>query len=219
MAPVWKRVLRRASGQDKLKPINLSYGAIPGLISGRALDEHYKLYTGYIDTLNRVDENIRACPIPEKHQADHPYRLLKEAESFAIGGVLLHELYFQNLTTTPSHALIYLDIEEAISNKWGSMESWWREMRATALMARGWAVLGACEIDPTDLRVFMLDSHNVGAMFGYSPIAVIDCFEHSYWMDHGTDRETYLDRTFKALDILEINKRYIEIMNAATARK
>jgi Fe-Mn family superoxide dismutase len=211
MPSVWRNVLRRQAANK------LEFDELRGVVSPRALAEHYKLYEGYVETLARVDESLQACPRPDRHLADHPYRAIKEAETYAIGGVLLHEMYFGNLSANPGAPPA--QIIQAITTKWGSPSAWWTEMRAAALTARGWVLLGMCEIDPNDMRIFMLDSHNVGAMAGYSPLCAIDVFEHAYWMDHGANRTAYLDGLPRFLKWSEINRRYMESLAAIQARK
>lgn len=197
----------------------LPYRELPGAVSSKALEEHFKLYQGYWETMMRTREGFASISVPDKHYADHPTRAVKLAESYAISGVLLHEMYFKNLTDTPVPTQKGTLLKKAIEQRWGSIPAWWKEMRAAALGARGWAVLAACEVDPSELQVFMLDAHDVGSCFGYSPILVIDVYEHSYWGDWYTDRCGYLDSIVKYLNWNETEKRFTDAFIAAEARK
>jgi Fe-Mn family superoxide dismutase len=57
------------------------------------------------------------------------------------------------------------------------------------------------------LRVFALDEHDVGAVFGHTVVCAIDVYEHSFWMDFGTAKAAYLDRLYGALNWDAIAKR------------
>lgn len=198
-----------------VKKFSLPYKEIPGVISSKALEEHLKLYQGYKDLLKRIDskfESMEKSELPKKHLPEHPFRALKEAETFALGGILLHELFFNNLTSPPSDVK-GLEIEKFIKQEFSSVTEWKNCMRACIMEARGWVVLS---IDSdNNCRILMLDAHNIGSMFGQVPLVVIDCYEHSYWMDHGVERGTYADGILKHLNWEEINNRYLDTQNEA----
>jgi Fe-Mn family superoxide dismutase len=199
-------VAKRIAGLKS--PIQLSYKEISGLVSQTGLAEHYKLYEGYWNTLCRTEQGIQNVSPQNDSASDSEFRALKLAESYAAAGVLLHELYFLNLTPISIEPNINSAFHIAIINHWGSFDQFLDELRGTAIAARGWAVLGVCEIDPGYLKIFLLDDHNIGACFGYSPLLVIDSFNHSYWMDWGANIQGYVNTTIKHLNWPEIEKRY-----------
>jgi Fe-Mn family superoxide dismutase len=191
------------------KSFSLPYKSIPGVISTKALEEHLKLYEGYKDLLARIDEKFETMgkdEVPKKHMPDHPFRALKEAETYALGGVLLHELYFTNITNKPAESN-GLEIEKFIKEQFGSMAEWRHCMRGSAMETRGWVVF-TCD-QAGDYRILMMDSHDHGGAFDQTPLVVVDCYEHAYWMDHGVDRATYVDGVLKHLNWEEINRRYL----------
>lgn len=193
---------------------SLPYKSIPGVISTKALEEHLKLYEGYKDLLARIDEKFETMgkdEVPKKHMPDHPFRALKEAETLALGGIILHELFFENLTNKPSD-FKGTEIEKFIKQDFQSFSEWKHCMRGSIMEAKGWVVFS---VDPDgQYRILMLDAHNVGAMFYQEPLVVIDCYEHAYWMDHGVDRGTYADGVLAHLNWEVISERY-----AAAARR
>lgn len=192
------------------KKFTLSYKQIPGVISARALEEHLKLYEGYKDLLARIDEKFETMgkdEVPKKHMPDHPFRALKEAETHALGGILLHELFFTNLTPKES-SVNGLEITKFIEKDFSSLAEWKHCMRGSIMEAKGWVVFS---IDQDgNYRILMLDAHNVGAMFGQTPLCVIDCYEHAYWMDHGVDRGAYADGVLKHIDWEVVNDRLLK---------
>ena len=193
------------------KKLSLPYKEIPGVISARALEEHLKLFEGYKDLLKRIDarfETMSKDDVPKKTAWDHSFRANKQAETYALGGILVHDLFFNNLTTETSDCK-GLEIEKFI--KWqgfASLSEWKHCMRGSLMEARGWVIFSID--DQGDYRILLLDAHDEGAMFGQTPLIVIDVYEHAYWMDHGVDRATYVDGIFKHLNWEEINQRYLD---------
>lgn len=190
------------------KEFSLPYKSIPGVISAKALEEHLKVFQGYKDTLKRIDDNFETMgkdEVPKKHMPEHPFRAIKLAETYALGGVILHELYFNNLTNKPSD-VNGLEVEKFIKEHFDSMAEWRHCMRGSLMESRGWVVFG---VDNTgEYRILMMDAHDCGASFDCKPLVVIDVYEHSYWMDHGADRAAYVDGILKCLNWEEINRRF-----------
>lgn len=193
------------------QPITLPYLELPGAISARALSEHYKLYTGYRDMLQRVDQGLSTTPRPGAHEAESLYSGLLWGQNYALQGAFLHERYFGNLTAMTIRPMILLGIEGLIERKWGSKESFHEDFHAAGLQARGWVILGVCVTCPEDLRIFALDAHDLGAVYGYCPLLVIDTYEHAYWMDFGIDRAAYLKNIMGYVNWQEVDRRYNEV--------
>lgn len=191
--------------------LKLPYDEIPGAVSKRALSEHYKLYTGYVDTVQRIKKKLPTIMVPTKMEIDGQYRSLKNAETFALGGVVLHELYFSNITF--EKVSLGKNLLNSINKKWGSINNWASDFSAAAASSRGWAVLACEENDPDNLYNTVLDSHDVGSLLGFSPLLVVDTWEHAYWMDHGTDRSSYLSKLSNYLNWDIVNIRYERVLN------
>jgi superoxide dismutase, Fe-Mn family len=191
------------------KSLTLPYKSIPGVISARALEEHLKLYQGYVDTLKRVDaqlETMSKADVPKKTAWDSPFRAIKQAETYALGGVILHELFFANLTPKASDCK-GLEIEKFIKQDFGSLNEWKNCMRGSILEARGWIVFAVDGLG--HYRILLLDSHDCGAMFGHTPLVVLDAYEHNYWMDWGADKAGCVDGMLSHLNWEEINRRFL----------
>jgi Fe-Mn family superoxide dismutase len=176
----------------------LPYRDIPGLFSKKALVEHVKLWQSYIDRLAEIDGALRQLSPAGANPVAHPGRMLYGGQSYALGGVELHRLFFGNVSRTPPAVGSDNAAIQAITARWGSTDNWWRQMRTAAMCARGWAVLARCP--KGTLRIFSLDSHDLGPAFGHTILCAIDVYEHAYWMDFGAHRDLYLDRLVNALD-------------------
>lgn len=167
----------------------MSYKELPGAISSRALSEHLKLFNGYEKMLKNADKQLEEIPKLNKSALDGDLAKSFRNHGYAVGGVDLHDLYFNNLSLTPSQPSdLFL---KYVEDSYGSLKQTIINMNSAGLSCRGWVVL-AQEPGTKKFRIFTMNSHDEGAAFGYNPVCVIDVWEHAYWMDWGTDKAGYL---------------------------
>jgi Fe-Mn family superoxide dismutase len=194
----------------------LPFDELPGAISKRALAEHLKLWGSYEEASDRVDTQLYdgVVALPNSSAPDLPLRLTLTAQSYATNGDRLHDMFFGNLTAVTARILILLSIEGAIERRWGSQENFRKLMQGAAMATRGWVVFGYDAISE-DFRIITLDTHDAGLVHGLVPLLVLDMFEHSYWMDHGADREAYIDALWGYIDWFAVDRRYRPVITEA----
>lgn len=166
---------------------------------------HDKLYTGYVNKRNEVESKMGEIDLASANQIYSQWRGLKEGETFAANGMILHEIFFSILggdgnpdgTTIKAH----------IDKKWGSWDTFVAEFTATAMAARGWAILA---FDPSDggLHIFAADAQNQGGVWGATPLLPCDVYEHAYFLDFGSDRKAYIEAFFKNVEWGKVEDRY-----------
>lgn len=175
--------------------------ALQGISEKTLAIHHDKLYVGYVNKKNEIEEKLTefATGKKELESANQSYsqlRALKDGESFAVNGVYLHEYYFNVLggdgQSTGSLA-------EALIEKHGSIENFLNYFKACGIVARGWVVL-AWDTHEAKLKIYTGDAHNQGGVWGAIPIIVLDVYEHAYFIDYGSDRSKYIDDYFKNLN-------------------
>ena len=69
-------------------------------ISKRTIEEHLKLYQGYVNKYNEINEKLQTVNgdgLAKANQVYSQFRELKVELSFAWGGVVNHEIYFGHL--------------------------------------------------------------------------------------------------------------------------
>ena len=162
------------------------------------LNQHYKLYEGYVKKTNEIQAKADSA---DKSEANGVYSLigeLKREETFAVNGMKLHEIYFGHLQGNGDLSSAP-NLSAMIGKDFGSVEAWQEEMVATGMSARGWAVL-AFDFCDNRLHVYGSDAHNVGAVWGAIPVIALDVYEHAYAIDYGISRKAYIDSFFKNLD-------------------
>ncbi len=170
-------------------------------LSLKMIQEHFKLYLGYVKKSNEVQQKLQTA---DKSEANGVYSFigeLKRQETFAVNGMKLHEVYFGQLNggSTPSGEIVKM-----IENDFGSVDAWKEDMIATGLSARGWGIL-AYDFRDNRLHNYGSDGHNVGAVWGAIPLIALDVYEHAYFMDYGINRKDYINSFFKNLDWNYIN--------------
>ncbi len=179
-------------------------------LSKPQLDQHQRLYKGYVKKRNQIQRNLQT--VDRSNVANITYskfRGLKIAETFAHNGMILHELYFENLG---SGTKIGPQATELLAKNFGSIEQFERDLIDCASCARGWVVTGY-SIDDGTIKNFVLDAHNETVPVLVLPILVIDIYEHAYMIDFGIDRASYLKTVWKNIDWHAVETRIAKWVN------
>lgn len=173
-------------------------------ISLKALSEHYKLYEGYVKKTNEIQKKMESVDKSLPNATYSEIGELKRQESFAVNGMKLHEIYFGALggDGKPEGKAAGKIVE-----CFGSIENWVIDMTAAGLSSRGW-VITAQDLNDGLIHNYSADAHNLGTVYGAVPLVALDVYEHAYFMDHGTDRKSYIEAFFKNLDWEAIENNY-----------
>jgi Fe-Mn family superoxide dismutase len=116
-----------------------------GKISDKTHEEHLKLYTGYVNKSNALLEELEKLGTPDPadakvaNQIASVLRNIKVDLTFALGGLKNHELYFNILG---GDGKIDGKFAELVDRDFGSFENYKKDLKATAVAARGWAWTG-----------------------------------------------------------------------------
>lgn len=187
---------------DKL--VTKKYNLFLKGISQKTLEEHYKLYNGYVENTNEIREKLKTANRSKANAGYSEYRELKLEETYNLDGVKLHELYFENLGGTGGNP--YGLIASMIALDFGSSENWREDFIACGIASRGWTIL--C-FDPIDLKLhnYLQDFHNHGIVSRTVPLLVLDTYEHAYFIDYGTDKKSYIEAFMNNIKWEEVNRR------------
>ncbi|WP_432401588.1 superoxide dismutase [Wukongibacter sp. M2B1] len=189
---------------NTIKAKDFDFRSVKG-ISMNQLTQHYKLYEGYVKKINEIWGILeKREDFPNPNTTYSSMRSLKLGESYALDGVKLHQLYFENLggdSTRP-----YGPILDLIERDYGSYSNFEDRFKDVGLSMRGWAVLA---IDPIDnrLHIYGQDSHDQGVVWNAFPLLVLDVYEHAYMIDFGIDRSRYIDVFMKNINFDVVNTR------------
>ncbi|MCL2225479.1 MAG: Fe-Mn family superoxide dismutase [Defluviitaleaceae bacterium] len=162
------------------------------VVSRKQFDDHITLYNGYVNMTNLTDKTLAAQPeYATANASGGYYRGWKKSETYAINGIILHELYFQNLgneTAPPGQKM-----QRLAEKYYGGMDKWKEDFTACATSARGWCIF-AYEQRTATCRNILLDVHDEGQIATAFPIIILDMYEHAYFLDYGTDKAAYIKR-------------------------
>ncbi|MFO0703630.1 MAG: Fe-Mn family superoxide dismutase [Patescibacteria group bacterium] len=180
-------------------------------ISKKTVEEHMKLYNGYVTKYNEINETLSKLTDDDYSKANQSYSLIRELKvelTFAYGGIVNHEIYFGHLGGSggsPSGKLL-----SQIEKDFGSFESYIKDMKATGIAARGW-VWTAWNNNEKRLFNYLGDSQNTFPVWGATPVLALDTYEHAYFIDFGAARAGYIDAFFKNVDWAVVEKTFESI--------
>lgn len=190
-----------AEMKKKYAPKNFSH--LKGLkgISDGQLENHFKLYEGYVNRTNKLTETLSGLPKEQQVGANPVFAELTRRMGFEYNGVLLHEYYFGNLTPSASDAGPSGKVKTALEQSFGSYEAWLTDFRGVATMPGvGWAILYQ---NPENgwLSNHWITLHEEGNPAGFRPVLVMDVWEHAFVGDYKpTERAKYVDAYFQNID-------------------
>lgn len=169
-------------------------------ISKKTVEDHLKLYQSYVNKYNEISEKIKTLTDDDYAKANQVFstiRSLKTELSFAWGGIVNHEIYFEHLGGKggmPSG-----DLMTQIIKDFGTFELYKKDVKASAIAARGW-VWTVWNFREQKLMNHIGDSQNTYALWWTRPLVALDTYEHAYFADYGVNRDQYVESFFENLD-------------------
>ena len=176
-------------------------------ISAEQLEQHYKLYQGYVTNTNTLNDKLSEMRAASKGGTPE-YNEMRRRLGFEYAGMRLHEYYFENMTAQSAPLSTSGKLANLLKDEFGSVEAWEADFRATGLMRGiGWAILYQ---DPFTGRLqnFWITDHENGHPAGFTPILVMDVWEHAYTVDwKPTERAKYIDAFFRHINWSAVESR------------
>lgn len=190
----------------KFEEVKFNIGALKG-ISTKNLEEHLKLYAGYVKNTNLIAEKISEY---EKETDKNAYVIgeLRRRFGFEFNGMRNHEYYFKSLEggakMLPENSELMLAIKKDAPN----FELWLEGFKMLAMTRGvGWAIL-YYDKQTKELVSAWIDEHHLGQLNGLGWILGIDMWEHAYVYDYSTsEKKKYVDAFFENLnwEVIEEN--------------
>lgn len=186
-----------------------TFNSINGIhgLSERQMQEHYKLYEGYIKKANEIMDKLAVIDKSTANATYSDLRALKLGYSFALNAIKSHELFFGHLGGNGGAPKETMD--KLIRDAYGSFEVWLEDMSKTAIAARGW-VWCAYDLDEKKIFNFLGDTHDTYPAWNCVPLVALDVYEHAYFIDYGTSRADFIKAVFASLDWDFVEKRINE---------
>lgn len=191
----------------KFEEKKFNIGELKG-ISARNIEEHLKLYAGYVKNTNLILEKIEELA---KDSENNAYALgeIQRRLGFEYNGMRNHEVYFESLADGAKALADNSELKKAIEAEWGSFELWLNRFKAIALTRGiGWAML---YYDRKEKRLLStwVDEQHLGQLQDCALILGLDMWEHAFVYDYATsEKKKYIDAFFENLNWSKIEENF-----------
>jgi Fe-Mn family superoxide dismutase len=180
-------------------------------ISAKNVEEHLKLYAGYVKNANGIMEKM--AELDSEKDAYIVGEMFRRF-SFEYNGIRNHELYFSSLSDGARPLGEESELKNELVNLFGSMENFIKEFTNLALTRGiGWAMLWYDKKEKRFLATWV-DEQHLGQLQGCSPVIALDMWEHAYVYDYPTsEKKKYIEAFFENLNWSVIENNYREAIN------
>lgn len=195
-----------------VRPLPYEYDALTPVIDQETLMFHHdKHYKTYVDNLNNT---LADYPELQKMSLRELLTGLEELPAAARtsirnngGGVYNHELYFDAMKgpvgQEPSG-----DLAQALERDFGSFRQWKEQMKQAAVsqFGSGWAWL--VKDGQGKLSILQTANQEVPDLTAYTPLFLVDVWEHAYYLQYQNRRADYVEGWFGLINWRKAQRRY-----------
>ncbi len=194
---------------EKFTEIKFNIGELKG-ISAKNIEEHLKLYAGYVKNINGIFEKLgELMADPEKNM--YVIGELHRRIAFEFNGMRNHEYYFRSLEggakPLPADSKLKATLEKVAGSVDNAMIGF-----KTLAMTRGvgWAILYYDKVSKQLIPAWV-DEQHVGQLNGLQYVLGIDMWEHAFVYDYPTsEKKKYIEAFFANLNWEVIEQNFIE---------
>lgn len=176
-------------------------------ISAKNVEEHLKLYQGYVKFSNYIQNQIREL---SKDAEKWAYEIAELQRRFAFehDGMKNHEIFFSQFEGGPS-VLGEGALMEQIKKDFGSFDAFTTRLKAVAMTRGvGWMMLYYCS-ESGHLLLQWVDEQHIGHLAGPKCILALDMWEHAFVYDYPTsEKKKYIDAFFENLNWKKAEERF-----------
>lgn len=182
-------------------------------ISEKTIEEHLKLYSGYVKHANLILEKIDELSVSAESAEKNAYTIgeLQRRFGFEFDGMRNHEYYFDQFeggaSDLPSDGILW----KKIVADFGSFETCFARLKSLAMTRGiGWAILYYDEVSDRLLCAW-IDEQHLGHLTGLKVVLALDMWEHSYMLDYApSEKKKYVEAFFANINGKFIDQRFIE---------
>ncbi len=182
-------------------------GTLDG-IGAKSIEEHLKLYAGYVKHANLILEKIAEYSVDSEKNA-YVLGELQRRFGFEFDGMRNHEYYFEQFEDGATDLSPDGTLAKAIAAEWGSLDASLTRFKAIAMTRGiGWAIM---YYDPTTKKLLnaWIDEQHLGHLVGLKVVLALDMWEHSYMLDYvPSEKKKYVEAFFKNINGKKIEERF-----------
>ena len=195
----------------KFEEMKFNIGELKG-ISAKNIEEHLKLYAGYVKHSNLIKEKISEYKQDSEKNA-YVLGELQRRFGFEFNGMGNQEYYFKSLEGGPKPVPEASVLAKAGMEEWPSYDAWLAEFKVIALTRGiGWAIL---YYDPETKRLLnaWVDEQHLGQLATCHIILALDMWEHAFVYDYPTsEKKKYVEAFFENLNWEVIEENFIKAL-------
>ena len=194
----------------KFEELKFNIGELKG-ISAKNIEEHLKLYAGYVKHTNLILEKIEELAQDAEKNA---YALgeIQRRFGFEYNGMRNHEVYFESLSGGGNPLADDSKLKKEIAAEWESYEKWLNRFKSIALTRGiGWAML---YYDRKENRLLStwVDEQHLGQLQDCTLVLGIDMWEHAYVYDYPTsEKKKYIEAFFENLNWVTVEENFKKV--------
>lgn len=196
------------------KPLPYEYDALTPVLDANTLTFHHdKHYKTYVDNLNSALSDYPQLQKMSLRELLTNLDKLPQTIRTAIrnngGGVYNHELYFDSMKCPVGQEPVG-ELAEAIVRDFGSYQQWKEKMKLAGVskFGSGWAWL--VSDDNGILTIQQTANQDVPDLELYTPIFLVDVWEHAYYLQYQNRRADYVEGWFSLINWKKAARRYEE---------
>lgn len=169
-------------------------------ISAKNIEEHLKLYAGYVKFSNQILNEIQEL-LKDGEKNAYTIGELNRRFAFEFNGMRNHEYYFSSLEGGAKSLAEDSKLKMELANQYGSFENWLARFKATAMTRGvGWAML-YYDTKTGKLLTSWVDEQHLGQLNGCQVVLALDMWEHAYVYDYPTsEKKKYVEAFFANLN-------------------
>ena len=195
-----------------VRPLPYEYDALLPVLDAETLTFHHdKHYKTYVDNLNNALADYPELQKKSLVDLLSDLEALPEAARTPIrnngGGVFNHELYFDGMKS-PMGQEPAGKLAEAIERDFGSYAQWKEQMKKAAVgkFGSGWAWL--VSDNAGKLKILQTANQDVPDLREYTPLFLVDVWEHAYYLQYQNRRADYVEGWFGLINWRKAGKKY-----------
>lgn len=195
-----------------VRPLPYEYDALLPVLDAETLHFHHdKHYATYVNNLNSILADYPELQKMSLMELLSDLEALPDAARTPIrnngGGVFNHELYFDSMKS-PVGQEPCGKLAEAIVRDFGSYQQWKELMKQAAVskFGSGWAWLLSDKSGK--LQIMQTANQDVPDLKSYSPIFLVDVWEHAYYLQYQNRRADYVEGWFGLINWRKADKKY-----------
>lgn len=183
---------------------------IPNLvgISSRTIEEHLKLYAGYVKHANLIQNHLTEL-LASGDLYSYEMSEIQRRFAFEYGGIRNHEYYFTSLEGGATPLSPDSGLAQALEKEFGSVTAFLTRFKTVALTrGPGWVIL-YYDLHQAGLVIGWVDEQHIGHLADARIVLALDMWEHSFVADYQpSGKKQYVEDFFTNLNWSVIEKNF-----------